>query len=150
VPLDQDMTINEMWTLEAEELWEMGYRRCKPEPAPPMTRTIPRPMPKSALPRQSYREASEEYMRKHFPEREKYLRKHANGLRLLKLLVTPRNSTPKISPRNNSVASPAFAPLCIQLKGPWTCPCENGYSQHGLPNPGRSRCRMMARREGDP
>jgi hypothetical protein len=25
------------WTLGAEELWEMGYRRCKPKPAPPMT-----------------------------------------------------------------------------------------------------------------
>jgi len=26
-----------MWKLEAAELWEMGYRKCEPEPLVPMT-----------------------------------------------------------------------------------------------------------------
>jgi len=25
------------WTLESEELWKMGYRKCEPKPAEPMT-----------------------------------------------------------------------------------------------------------------
>jgi hypothetical protein len=33
------------WTLEAEDLWEMGYRRCEPKPAPPMIIGPPPPRP---------------------------------------------------------------------------------------------------------
>jgi hypothetical protein len=35
------MTILQMWTLEAEELWQMGYQRCGPEarPVPPVIDT---------------------------------------------------------------------------------------------------------------
>ena len=35
----EKMTIEQMWTLTAEELWAMGYRRCGPEEPPvPMTK----------------------------------------------------------------------------------------------------------------
>jgi hypothetical protein len=38
----EKMTIEQMWTLTAEELWAMGYRRCGPEEAPrPMTKIVP-------------------------------------------------------------------------------------------------------------
>jgi hypothetical protein len=38
----EKMTIEQMWTLDASELWRMGYRKCAPEEAPaPMTKIVP-------------------------------------------------------------------------------------------------------------
>jgi hypothetical protein len=37
----EKMTIEQMWTLTAEELWAMGYHKCEPEEAPvPMKKTV--------------------------------------------------------------------------------------------------------------
>jgi hypothetical protein len=39
----EKMTIENFWMLYADELWEMGYRKCAPEPVstePPVPMTI--------------------------------------------------------------------------------------------------------------
>ena len=33
----EKMTVRDMWSLPAEELWTMGYRKCEPEKLVPMT-----------------------------------------------------------------------------------------------------------------
>jgi hypothetical protein len=50
----EKMNIQQMWTLDAAELWQMGYRRCGPEPPPepeappvPMTKTETAPVPQA-------------------------------------------------------------------------------------------------------
>src|SRR5215813_10349827 len=40
----EKMTIEEFWVLDAEKLWDMGYRKCNPDEIP-----IPMTVKKSAL-----------------------------------------------------------------------------------------------------
>jgi hypothetical protein len=42
----EKMNIQQMWTLDAAELWQMGYGRCGPE-APPEPEAPPVPMTKT-------------------------------------------------------------------------------------------------------
>jgi hypothetical protein len=88
------MSIQDLWTLEAEELLDMGYRKCEYEPAPLMTKlritTAPMPslpLPKSALQqyRQKHRRCSSALRFRTFQVCAKDLRAIAGlGLRLRK------------------------------------------------------------------
>jgi hypothetical protein len=57
----EKMALQQMWTLDATELWRMGYRKCEPEEAPaPMTKIVPAQASKST---QDYRSMTDEEFR---------------------------------------------------------------------------------------
>jgi hypothetical protein len=102
------MSIQDLWTLEAEELLDMGYRKCEYEPAPLMTKlritTAPMPslpLPKSAL--QQYRPKWETAEEVEIREREHWRKRDEKAEEAYRRWVESRQVWPTIKEKSKQL-----------------------------------------------